>query len=124
MKTVNQLKQNDVVSIIVPAYSGRDKNTEAWIHSVGRKWIKVKTYKDQNNGFLLFNTETLEPKDDQYPRYSSLFLGSLEEYNSKQEEANKRYEVRKEITRLLDNVVYLDNLLKIKEFVLKISKEI
>lgn len=107
MKTVSQLKPNDVVSLIVHSYYEREKNKEAWIHSVGRKWIKVKTYKDQNNGFLLFNTETLEPKDDQYPRYSCLFLGSLEEYNSKQEEANKRYEVRQEITRLLDNVVYL-----------------
>lgn len=124
MKTVSQLKPNDVVSLIVGCYSGKEKNEEAWIHSVGRKWIKVKTYEGQNNGFLLFHTETLEPKDDQYSRYSRLFLGSLEEYNSKQEEANKRYEVRKEITRLLDEVVYLDNLLKIKEFVLKISKEI
>lgn len=124
MKTVSQLKPNDVVTLIVSRYSGGEKNEEAWIHSVGRKWIKVKTYEEQKYGLLMFDVETLEPKPDQYPYYGPLFLGSLEEYNSKQEEANKRYEVRKEITRLLDNVVYLDNLLKIKEFVLKISKEI
>jgi hypothetical protein len=124
MKTVSQLKPNDVVTLIVGYYSGRENNEEAWIHSVGRKWIKVKTYEDQNNGFLLFNTETLEPKDYQYPRYSCLFLGSLEEYNRQREESNRRDDVRKEITKLLYNIHYLDNLLKVKEFVLKISKEI
>lgn len=61
IKTVSQLRENDVVLLLSDNRS-YDK-TQCFIHKVGRKYIQVKEYQEQKHNFLLFEIDTLRIKE-------------------------------------------------------------
>ena len=98
IKTVSQLKKDDIVLLLSDDRHYNQK--QCFVHKVGRKYIQVKIFREQNRNFTFFDIDTLRIKEGGFPQDCELFLGTLYDYEQALKKSMKRRLIREKIHQI------------------------
>lgn len=113
IKTVSELKKDDIVLLL--SDDMHYNNKQCFVHKVARKYIYVKSYREQVQNFTLFDVDTLRIKEGGFPQDCKLFLGTLYDYEQTVKISLKRRLLREKMHQMCSELP-LDKLQYVLDF--------
>lgn len=121
IKTVSELKKDDIVLLL--SDNMQYNNKQCFVHKVARKYIYVKSNREQVQNFSLFDVDTLKIKEGEFPQDCQLFLGTLYDYEQSLKISLKRRLLRERIHQMCSELP-LDKLQDVLDFCQLKNKEL
>lgn len=121
IKTVSQLKKDDIVLLL--SDDRHYNNKQCFVHKVGEKYIHIKSFREQERNFTLFDADTLRIKEGGFPQDCKLFLGTLYDYEQAVKTSLKRRLLREKIQHICSELP-LESLEDVLNFCQSKNKEL